>query len=67
MAESGNDNKNNSILSNIMSQHINFKSNKSTKKSFFNNFQVSTMSPRARKIILEKKIKKENPDRLIWK
>lgn len=32
MAESGNDNKNSCILSNVMSQHINFKSNKFTKK-----------------------------------
>lgn len=35
MAESGNDNKNNCILSNVMSQRIKFKSNKLTKKGFF--------------------------------
>lgn len=35
MAESGNYNKNNRILPNVMSQHINFKSKKFTKKRFF--------------------------------
>lgn len=35
MARAGNDNKNNSILSNVMSQGINFKSNKFTKKKKF--------------------------------
>lgn len=33
MAEVGNNNKNNSILSNVMSQGINFKSNKLKKKT----------------------------------